>query len=294
MKRTVTIPATIVSILIGLLIAIAGSEGSVNFNGVALFAICASISYVLHWLIFIPSFIYQTEHYFDLTGSISYLTGIGVAFYLNPSVDPRDLIIGAMIVIWAVRLGTFLFMRVKQDGKDGRFTVMKTQFHWFLMTWTLGGLWVFLTMAAGLAAITSNVTAPIGIMTYIGIALWIFGFSIEVIADKQKRIFKKQSNKEKEFITSGLWAWSRHPNYFGEITLWFGLTLIALPVLSGWQLVTLISPIFVYILLTRISGVTMLEARGMKKWGDDPEYLNYIKDTPTPVSYTHLTLPTKA
>ena len=280
MKRTVTIPATIVSILIGLLIATAGSEGSVNFNGVALFAICASISYVLHWIIFIPSFIYQTEHYFDLTGSISYLTGIGVAFYLNPSVDPRDLIIGAMIVIWAVRLGTFLFMRVKQDGKDGRFTVMKTQFHWFLMTWTLGGLWVFLTMAAGLAAITSNVTAPIGIMTYIGIALWIFGFSIEVIADKQKRIFKKQPNKEKEFITSGLWAWSRHPNYFGEITLWFGLTLIALPVLSGWQLVTLISPIFVYILLTRISGVTMLEARGMKKWGDDPEYLNYIKDTP--------------
>ena len=281
MKRTVTIPATIVSILIGLLIAIAGSEGSVNFNGVALFAICASISYVLHWIIFIPSFIYQTEHYFDLTGSISYLTGIGVAFYLNPSVDPRDLIIGAMIVIWAVRLGTFLFMRVKQDGKDGRFTVMKTQFHWFLMTWTLGGLWVFLTMAAGLAAITSNVTAPMGIMTYIGIALWIFGFSIEVIADKQKRIFKKQPNKEKEFITSGLWAWSRHPNYFGEITLWFGLTLIALPVLSGWQLVTLISPIFVYILLTKISGVTMLEARGMKKWGDDPEYLNYIKDTPT-------------
>ena len=280
MKRTVTIPATIVSILIGLLIATAGSEGSVNFNGVALFAICASISYVLHWIIFIPSFIYQTEHYFDLTGSISYLTGIGVAFYLNPSVDPRDLIIGAMIVIWAVRLGTFLFMRVKQDGKDGRFTVMKTQFHWFLMTWTIGGLWVFLTMAAGLAAITSNVTAPIGIMTHIGIALWIFGFSIEVIADKQKRIFKKQPNKEKEFITSGLWAWSRHPNYFGEITLWFGLTLIALPVLSGWQLVTLISPIFVYILLTRISGVTMLEARGMKKWGDDPEYLNYIKDTP--------------
>ena len=284
MKRTVTIPATIVSILIGLLIAIAGSEGSVNFNGVALFAICASISYVLHWIIFIPSFIYQTEHYFDLTGSISYLTGVGVAFYLNPSVDPRDLIIGAMIVIWAVRLGTFLFMRVKQDGKDGRFTIMKTQFHWFLMTWTLGGLWVFLTMAAGLAAITSNVTAPMGIMTYIGIALWIFGFSIEVIADKQKRIFKKQPNKEKEFITSGLWAWSRHPNYFGEITLWLGLTLIALPVLSGWQLVTLISPIFVYILLTRISGVTMLEARGMKKWGDDPES----------VSYTHLTLPTRS
>ena len=147
--------------------------------------------------------------------------------------DPRDLLIGALIVIWALRLGSFLFLRVKQDGKDNRFTVMKTQFHWYIMTWTIGGLWVFLTMAAGLAAITSNVNIPLGGIAYLGLALWIFGFSIEVIADRQKRNFKKQQDKDKEFITSGLWAWSRHPNYFGEITLWLGLTLIALPVLSG-------------------------------------------------------------
>ena len=94
------------------------------------------------------------------------------------------------------------------------------------MTWTMGGLWGFLTMAAGLAAITSDVTIPLGIMAYLGLALWIVGFTIEVIADKQKRVFKKQQNKEKEFITTGLWAWSRHPNYFGEITLWAGLTLL--------------------------------------------------------------------
>ena len=144
----------------------------------------------------------------------------------------------------------------------------------------MGGLWVFLTMAAGLAAITSDVSIPLGFMAYIGLALWIFGFSIEVIADRQKRNFKKEQNKEKEYITSGLWAWSRHPNYFGEITLWAGLTLIALPVLSSWQLVTLISPIFVYVLLTRVIGIPMLENRGMKKWGSDPEYVNYVENTP--------------
>ena len=116
--------------------------------------------------------------------------------------DPRDLLIGALIAIWALRLGTFLFMRVKQDGKDDRFTIMKTQFHWYIMTWTIGGLWVFLTMAAGLAAITSNVNVPLGLMAYLGLALWIFGFSIEVIADRQKRNFKKQQNKDKAFITS--------------------------------------------------------------------------------------------
>lgn len=280
MKKRVTIPSTILSILIGLLIAIAGSDGSETYNGMSLFIICASVSFVLHWIIFIPSFAFQTEHYFDLTGSISYLSAVALAFYLNPSVDPRDLLIGLLIVVWAVRLGSFLFMRVKQDGKDDRFTIMKTQFHWFLMTWTLGGLWVFLTMAAGLAAITSNTTQPFGLMAYLGLALWIFGFSIEVIADRQKRAFKKNQQKDKEFITSGLWAWSRHPNYFGEITLWIGLTLIALPVLSGWQLVTLISPVFVYILLTKISGIPLLENRGMKKWGSDPEYIDYVNRTP--------------
>ena len=280
MKKRVTIPSTILSILIGLLIAIAGSDGSETYNGMSLFIICASVSFVLHWIIFIPSFAFQTEHYFDLTGSISYLSAVALAFYLNPSVDPRDVLIGLLIVVWAVRLGSFLFMRVKQDGKDDRFTIMKTQFHWFLMTWTLGGLWVFLTMAAGLAAITSNTTQPFGLMAYLGFALWIFGFSIEVIADRQKRVFKKNQQKDKEFITSGLWAWSRHPNYFGEITLWIGLTLIALPVLSGWQLVTLISPVFVYILLTKISGIPLLENRGMKKWGSDPEYIDYVNRTP--------------
>ena len=280
MKKRVTIPSTILSILIGLLIAVAGSDGSETYNGMSLFIICASVSFVLHWIIFIPSFAFQTEHYFDLTGSISYLSAVALAFYLNPSVDPRDLLIGLLIVVWAVRLGSFLFMRVKQDGKDDRFTIMKTQFHWFLMTWTLGGLWVFLTMAAGLAAITSNTTQPFGLMAYLGLALWIFGFSIEVIADRQKRAFKKNQQKDKEFITSGLWAWSRHPNYFGEITLWIGLTLIALPVLSGWQLITLISPVFVYILLTKISGIPLLENRGMKKWGSDPEYIDYVNRTP--------------
>ena len=280
MKRTVTIPTTFVCIALGVLIALAGSQGSQYYNGISLFALCASVSYLLHWIIFIPSYIYQTEHYFDLTGSISYLSAIALGFYLNPSVDTRDILIGALIVIWAVRLGSFLFLRVKQDGKDNRFTVMKTQFHWYIMTWTMGGLWVFLTMAAGLAAITSDVSIPLGLMAYIGLALWIFGISIEVIADRQKRNFKKQQNKEKEFITSGLWAWSRHPNYFGEITLWTGITVMSLPSFTGMNYLAIFSPVFTYLLLNHISGVRILEARGMEKWGHLDEYNLYKKDTP--------------
>ena len=107
MKKTITIPAILASILIGYLIGLAGSQGSTEINGFSLFALCACVSYLLHWIIFIPSFISQTEHYFDLTGSISYLTAISLGFYLNPSSDPRDLLIGVLIIIWAVRLGPF-------------------------------------------------------------------------------------------------------------------------------------------------------------------------------------------
>jgi steroid 5-alpha reductase family enzyme len=100
------------------------------------------------------------------------------------------------------------------------------------------------------------------------------------IADRQKSAFKAQPENKDKFITSGLWSWSRHPNYFGEIVLWFGVTIIALPVLQGWQWVTLISPIFIVILLTKISGVNLLEARADEKWGGQKDYETYKAKTP--------------
>ena len=268
-----------VSLIIATLILLAGSQGSLSLQGLPLFAICGAIGFALHWAIFIPSYAFQTEHYFDLTGSLSYIATVIVAVVLNPSLDIRDLIICAMILVWAVRLGSFLFWRIKKDGQDKRFIVMKTKFTWFLLTWTLGGLWVLVTMAAGLAALTSNTTVELGILGYVGITLWLFGFAVEVIADNQKRQFKKDPNNRDRFITSGLWSWSQHPNYFGEITLWLGLALLTYPVLSGWQLVTLISPIFVYLLLTRLSGIPTLDRLAKEKWSSDSDYKAYVQAT---------------
>lgn len=279
MKKSNSIVGILMSVVIGGLILLGGSQGSLEIDGLPLFALCGAIGFILHWLMFVPAYAFQTEHYFDLTGSISYISTVVAAVMLSSSLDIRDLIISAMIVIWAVRLGLFLFWRIKKDGQDTRFIVMKTQFIWFLMTWTLGGLWVLVTMAAGLAAITSNHAQELGLLGYIGISLWLFGFVVEVIADAQKRRFKAVPENKGRFIKSGLWAWSQHPNYFGEITLWFGLALVALPVLSGWQVSTLISPIFVYLLLTRISGIPLLDRLALKKWGADPAYLAYIEST---------------
>ncbi|MBC8187024.1 MAG: DUF1295 domain-containing protein, partial [Proteobacteria bacterium] len=119
-----------------------------------------------------------------------------------------------------------------------------------------------------------------GLVAALGGFLWVAGFAIEVAADQQKRRFRADPSNRERFIRSGLWAWSRHPNYFGEIILWIGIALIALPVLSGWQLATLISPVFVYVLLTRISGIPLLETRAKKKWGKDPDFAAYMRSTP--------------
>jgi steroid 5-alpha reductase family enzyme len=258
----------------------AGSSGSISLQGVPLFAVCGAIGFLLHWTVFIPSFAFRTEHYFDLTGSLSYVSTVIAAVVLNPSFDIRDVIICSMIIIWATRLGSFLFRRIRKDGQDKRFVVMKTKFTWFLMTWTIGGLWVLVTMAAGLAALTSDKTVELGIVGYLGMLVWLFGFAVEVMADHQKTVFKANPENKNSFITTGIWSWSQHPNYFGEITLWCGLTLVALPVLSGWQLVTLISPLFVYLLLTRVSGIPLLDRLANNRWGDDPDYQAYIQSTP--------------
>ncbi len=279
MSNTASILSILACLALGTIMALAGSPGSITFNGLPSFALAASIGFILHWLIFIPSYIYQTEHYFDLIGSISYISIVLFTFLALNNLDIRSILIGLLIMVWAVRLGSFLFVRVKRDGKDNRFTVMKTKFWWFLFTWTIGGLWVFITMAAGLAAMTSAKAVPLGWYALIGIVLWLEGFIFEVVADHQKTRFRSKKENRDKFINEGLWSLSRHPNYYGEITLWLGIAFIAFPVLQGWQLLTLISPIFVYILLTRISGVNMLERRADKKWGDDPEYQLYKETT---------------
>jgi steroid 5-alpha reductase family enzyme len=268
------------SLLIGLLVILAGSAGSTRVGSFAVFAVCGVVAYLINWIVFVPSNRAKTEHYYDLTGSITYLTIVAVAVLLSDDLDARAWIVAAMVWIWALRLGSFLFRRVRRDGKDGRFDTIKTDPLRFFMTWTIQGLWVLLTAACALAIITSSERPSIGWVAIVGIVVWIAGFAIEVIADRQKSAFRNDPANKGRFITTGLWAWSRHPNYFGEITLWTGIAIMALPLLSGWRWAMLISPVFVYVLITRVSGLPMLEARAEKRWGEEAAYQAYTSTTP--------------
>jgi steroid 5-alpha reductase family enzyme len=267
-------------ILVGLGIALAGSQGGASVLGIPIFAFSVGLAFVVQWLAFIPAYLLQNESFFDLTGSLTYISVTAIAVLLSPVVDGRSILLLALVVIWAARLGTFLFRRIRKAGKDTRFDEIKPSFLRFLNTWTLQGLWVTFTLAAALAAITTTTRKELDLFAAIGFLVWVFGFAFEVTADMQKSRFRADPNNKGKFIHTGLWAWSRHPNYFGEIVLWAGVAIIALPVLRGWQWVTLISPVFVALLITRISGVPILEKQADERWGGQEDYEAYKERTP--------------
>ena len=234
----------------------------------------------IQWISFIPAYIFQTEKFFDLTGSITYLTTVLAALYITDSGKISDYVIVSCVVIWAIRLGSFLFMRIHKAGEDRRFREIKTNFTRFFMTWTLQGMWVSMCLLCVLTALSSYSGIIMNNVFYIGLLIFIIGFIIEVIADHQKTVFRKDINNKDKFISTGLWSYSRHPNYFGEILLWFGVAIMSFSSLQDLQYLTLISPIFVYILLVYISGIRILENQGDKKWGHLDSYKEYLKNTP--------------
>ena len=280
LKEYVTIT---VAVCISVLVALASAQGSLISGEYPVLFICLFIAFIIQWIVFLPSFYFSTERFYDLTGSITYMIVIVTALYhksefIGSRSDLRSLLIAGFVIIWALRLGSFLFLRVLKDKEDRRFSEWKKNFHQFLRVWTLQGLWVFLTSVAAVTAITSRKIIEPDLFLYIGSFLWVFGFLFESIADYQKRKFRSE-NKNK-FIQSGLWSISRHPNYFGEIVLWFGIALIAFPTLVGSQYISLISPVFVYLLLTRVSGVHILEKHADDTWGKKKDYKAYKEKTP--------------
>lgn len=269
-----------VVVLLGAGLAWAGSQGGAAVGGVPVFALAVGAAFLIQWLAFIPAYAAQTERFYDLTGSLSYIAVTLLLVLLTPGIDARGLLLAALVLVWAARLGSFLFRRISKAGKDDRFDEIKPSFVRFLSVWTIQGIWIAFTAAAAWVAMTSANRVGPDWFAVAGLLVWVAGFSFEVVADSQKSRFSADPANKGKFISTGLWAKSRHPNYFGEILLWIGVAIIALPVLQGWQWVALISPVFVALLITKVSGVPHLEKKADKKWGGQADYEAYKKNTP--------------
>ena len=276
---------TVVFLIFIYLLSFLGTGIDMKIKTFNAFNYLLGISVVIQILFFIPSFIFKTEKLYDLIGSSTYLIVISYAYFSIDDKTVTDTFLFIFVATWAVRLGTYLFTRINRDKEDVRFEKAKNNFFWFLQYWMGQALWVSITSCAAVIAILKNEDNSFNIFLILGSIVWIGGFTIEVLADLQKNKFKKNQDTYSKFISTGLWSKSRHPNYFGEISLWIGIYLISVPSFTGIEYLSLISPIFVYILLTRMSGINMLEKIADQRYGNLPEYQEYKKNTPVLIPY---------
>lgn len=249
------------------------------------------IAFLIQWILFVPAFYFQTEKFYDITGSVTYISivsYISIQSYYAININIGSILLASCIILWAIRLGSFLFTRIHKAGEDKRFKFIKPSPTRFFMTWTLQGMWVSICSMCALTAIASKNGVIQNKVFYIGMLVFIIGFVLEIIADWQKSGFRKNPENKDQFITHGLWYYSRHPNYFGEITLWLGISIMSFSSLSGWQYFTLISPLFTYLLLVYVSGVRILEISGMEKWGHIEKYQEYVRTTSSLFPYFKL------
>ncbi len=280
-KNLKSFAAILVAVAIAAVVAWAGSRAdAATAFGWPLLLFCVALSFAIQWVAFLPAYRLQTEKFYDLAGSLTFLALLASAARFGPPREFADKLLLLMCGLWALRLGLFLFLRIHKDGADKRFTAIKPSAPRFLMAWTMQGLWVFLTLSPVLMVLASPARHFTTLWTYAGAGLWALGFTMELLADWQKRQFRANPANHGKFIQSGLWAWSRHPNYAGEILLWVGVFIVCAPMLQSWQWVGMISPLFVTLLLTRVSGIPMLEASAKARWGHDPAYQAHVARTP--------------
>lgn len=269
----------VLAVALGLGLGLGATSGTRMWAGIGLVAWQVLASFVVQWIGYLHSWTAGTERYFDLIGSCTYvfvtLLGLASGSYRSAA----SWLLALLVVIWAVRLGTFLFLRIRRAGHDDRFDEILRHPSRLFLTWTLQGLWVSMTALAAWVGIQSA-GGRIHPTSWIGVAIWAVGFAIEVVADQQKYAFRARRATNDEFIRTGLWAWSRHPNYFGEIVLWVGVLITACPYLHGWQWLALVSPLFVTLLLTRVSGIPLLERKADARWGQRRDYQDYKAATP--------------
>ena len=229
-------------------------------------------------LMFIPAFIWKTDKLTDLSYSITFFVISVVLFLLFPY-SIYSLLITLMVCLWAIRLGSYLFIRIRKTKKDKRFDGMRESFTRFLKFWLLQGLSVWVIMLAVIMFYNSGETILTEI-SILGLSIWLIGLIIETVADIQKYSFINKEENRGKWINRGLWKYSRHPNYFGEILIWLGIFMFVLPTLSLTNMfIAFMSPLFIFILIRFVSGVPMLEKSAERKWGENSEYKKYKEQT---------------
>lgn len=243
-----------------------------------LFALLVSVG--INLVMFIPAYLYKTDKITDISYAVTFAV-VAVAGYSRSDQSALHKLVLVLVLLWSVRLGGFLFMRIQKIGKDVRFDGMREHFWLFLRFWLLQGLTVFVVMLGPILALSQKDTT-FHLVTLLGIIIFGAGLIIEAVADMQKFRFGSNPKNKGAWIDTGIWRTSRHPNYLGEMMVWIGMYFVVVTSLSGYgAYVALLSPAYIVGLLLFVSGVPLLEKSADKKWGTDASYISYKQRVPT-------------
>lgn len=232
----------------------------------------------LNLLLFFPAFLFRTDKLTDISYALTFIT-LAIFGLFTYEITFPSLVLSAMIFVWAIRLGIYLLSRIKKIGKDKRFDDKREKFWSFAAFWLLQGVTVWIVLLPSLLFFANSVVV-LPAAAYLGVFVWLVGIAIEAVSDKQKYTFINDPKNKGKWVDRGLWKYSRHPNYFGEILLWIGVYLYTIFGLSETQiLIGLASPLFIAGLLSFVSGIPLLEKSADKKWGKNQKYLEYKKST---------------
>ncbi|OGD87000.1 hypothetical protein A2164_04215 [Candidatus Curtissbacteria bacterium RBG_13_35_7] len=237
------------------------------------------ISIIIQALFFAIAFTFKTDTVTDLSYGLTFII-ITIYYYLTKSIQQLiPVLVTFLIIIWGLRLVIYLLTRILKTKKDSRFDKIRGNFLKFASFWLFQAIAIWIILLPALITLNSTTTVSINLIIIFGLIIWLLGFTIEAVADQQKFQFKSDPKNKDRWITSGLWKYSRHPNYFGEMLVWWGIFIIAIPCLTSWLWLAIEGPIFITFILIFVSGIPPLEKRYDKKYANNTKYQDYKNKT---------------
>ncbi len=241
------------------------------------------LTFILAFAIQIIFFLFANAFKTDKVTDLAYgLTFVFLAWFIlltRSSLEPVQVILTWMVTLWGVRLAVYLFIRILKMGEDKRFDQIRKGFVSFLKFWLFQALTIWVIMLPSTYILSQPQLIHFNLTFWTGIIIFCLGLLIETVADWQKFVFKNNPINKGKWIESGIWKYSRHPNYFGEMTLWWGIFILTLGWQNSWSYLTIIGPIFITFILLKVSGIPLLEKRYEKKYKDNPDYQAYKNST---------------
>ncbi len=243
------------------------------------YSLTFALSLGINLLFFIVAFALKTDKFTDFTYGITFIILALFLNFTNQTYFPIQILITLMIIIWAIRLISYLVIRILRIKKDSRFDDKRENLLSFLQFWVFQGIAVWIIMLPAILILTQSDSIPVSSIMIMGMIVWLMGLLLESIADGQKFKFKSNPKNKDMWIQSGLWKYSRHPNYFGEMLVWWGIYLIVMPTLQGLAWLTIIGPIFITYILMFVSGIPLLEKKYDQKYVENVKYQEYRRKT---------------